>query len=146
MIASGSTPTGTSFLEGMGGNPPPSWTINEETGFADIVVDAREMFYHDIPEDEGNALVAKLGKQSVKALREGGEYNYAGWVDVPVWYLVCTEDKAFPPMMQQYFVQAATGLGADVTMREVKSGHSAMLSMPKETSEFIVEAVTAFTG
>jgi pimeloyl-ACP methyl ester carboxylesterase len=76
---------------------------------------------------------------------EGGEHSYSDWMDVPVWYLATTEDKALPVQAQRMFVQSAKDAGADVTLREVASSHSPMLSKPKETVDFILEAVAYFT-
>ena len=59
---------------------------------------------------------------------EGGEHAYAGWIDVPVWYLSTMEDRALPVQAQRMFVQCAKDAGADVTVREVESSHSPMLS------------------
>jgi len=146
MLASGFVQTGSSFLDGFGGKPPPSWKIDSESGFAIIVADPRELFYHDLPEDEGNYWVEQLQKQAAKPLVEGGEHAYAGWKDVPVWFLATTEDRALPIEAQRYFVQAAKDAGADVTFREVESGHSLMLSRPKETGDFMLEAVKYFMG
>jgi len=146
MLASGFALTGCSFLDGFGGKPPPSWKADEESGFATITDDPRQLFYHDLPEEEGNYWVEKLEKQSLKALKEGGEYVYSGWKDVPIWYLATSDDKALPVQVQRMFVQAAKDAGADVTLREVESSHSVMLSKPKETADFILEAVAAFVG
>jgi hypothetical protein len=104
------------------------------------------LFYHDLPVEEGNYWVGKLQKHSSKALAEGEEHAYAGWKDVPVWYLATIEDKGLPFEAQRYFVQAAKDGGADVTLREVASSHSPMLSKPKETVDFILEAVAYFLG
>jgi pimeloyl-ACP methyl ester carboxylesterase len=41
-IASGYMPTGLSFMDGAGRKPPPTWKVDEESGFATIVVDPRE--------------------------------------------------------------------------------------------------------
>lgn len=144
MMASGFGPSGVTFLEAVGGKPPPAWELNLETGFSDLVAEPRNEFYHDLPEEEGNLWVSKLQKQSSKAFTEGAEYGYTGWKDVPVWYLSTTADKALPFQVQQYFVQVAKDAGADVTVREVESSHSPMLSKPEETAEFILEAVAAF--
>jgi hypothetical protein len=35
--------------------------------------------------------------------------------------------------------------GGDITLKEIASSHSPMLSKPKETTDFILEAVAAFT-
>lgn len=144
MIATGFTVAGLSFLDGLGGKPPPQWIADTETGFATIVVDARDMLYHDLPENEGNLWVSKLTKQSLKALKEGGEHSYPGWQDVPCWYLSTLEDHGLPPLAQQFFVKTAQEAGADVTLREIQSSHSPMLSKPKETANFILESAKYF--
>jgi pimeloyl-ACP methyl ester carboxylesterase len=144
MIATGFVQTGMSFIDGAGGKPPPSWKADTESGFAVIVADAREMFYHDLPEEEGNYWVEKLTKQSLKPLMERSEAAYTGWKDVPVWFVATTEDKALPGFVQKIFVQGAKDAGADVTLKEVESSHSPMLSKPKEIADFILEAMASF--
>jgi pimeloyl-ACP methyl ester carboxylesterase len=143
VMASGFGQTGVSFIDGLGGKPPPSWRT-DPSGFAIIVVPPRELFYHDLSEEEGDYWVSKLEKQSLKSLMEGGEHSYSGWMDVPVWFLATTEDKAFPVQAQRMLAQAAKDAGGDITMREVESSHSPMLSRPKETVDFILEAVASF--
>jgi len=104
------------------------------------------LFYHDLPKEEGEYWVTRLTKQSLKALMEGGEAVYSGWKDVPAWYLATTQDQALPVEAQRFFVQSAKEAGGDVTLREVESSHSPMLSKPQETVDFILEAVAAFVG
>ncbi|KAK0720733.1 Alpha/beta hydrolase fold-1 [Lasiosphaeris hirsuta] len=144
MIASGFTMTGMSFLGGLGGVPPPSWRADMETGFAELVADPMALFFHDLSEAEGAEWVGKLGKQSLRALSEGGEHAYAGWKDVPCWYLAATEDQALPVEAQKFFVKMSRDAGGDITLKEIKSGHSPMLSRPEETAEFVREAVDDF--
>lgn len=146
MLASGFNSTGKSMIDGFGGKPLPEWKLDPESGFATILVDPRELFYHDLPLDEGNYWAGKLENQSLAALTEGRERSYAGWMDVPVWYLSTTEDKALPLDAQRAFVQMAKDAGADVIVREVQSSHSPMLSRPKETVAFILEAVASLAG
>lgn len=146
IIASGFVVPAKSFIDAMGGTPPPTWKLNYDTGFADIVGDAREMFYHDLPEEEGTQWVGKLTKHSLKTLTEGGEHTYGGWMDVPSWYIATTEDKSLPIEAQRMFVQMTKDAGGDVTLREIESSHSPMLSRPEETTAIIVEAVKSFAG
>jgi pimeloyl-ACP methyl ester carboxylesterase len=147
LLSSGFGQTGVSFIDGLGGVPPPTWRL-DTSGFATLtnVIPSKELFYHDLPQEEGEYWVGKLTKQSQKALVEGGESAYAGWMDLPVWLLMSTEDKAFPVEAQRYFVQVAKDAGADVTVKEIQGSHSAMLSKPKEVAGFVIEAVTAFKG
>ncbi|KAI9649653.1 hypothetical protein NHQ30_002234 [Ciborinia camelliae] len=142
MMACGFGQTGISFIDAIGGTPPPLWRF-DDSGFATLELPARESFYHDLPEEEGNHWVSRLTKQSQRVLKEGGEWAYAGWMDLPIWYLTTMDDKTFPVEAQGMFVQLARDAGADVTVREVMSSHSPMLSKPKETVDFILEAAVS---
>lgn len=146
MMATGFTVPGIDFLTAAGGTPPPSWVMNTETGFADIVVDARDMLYHDLPEEEGKEWVAKLTQHSLLSLTGDGEYAYAGWQDVPTWYLKTVEDHALPVALQEWTIQVARDAGADVTDRGMATSHSPMLSRPREVGEFIDEATQDFVS
>lgn len=74
MLASGFGITGMSFIDGLGGTPPPTWRV-DPSGFAEftLIIPTRELFYHDLPVEEGDYWVSKLKKQSLKSLMEGGE-------------------------------------------------------------------------
>ncbi|XWW96094.1 hypothetical protein V2A60_004064 [Cordyceps javanica] len=146
MIATGFTVTGVAFLEAMGGTPPPSWKLNHETGFAEIVAEPRDMLYHDLPEAEGREWVAKLTKQAQLPLTGDGEHAYAGWQDVPTWYLKTVDDHALPVQLQEWTIQVARDAGAQVTDRGLPTSHSPMLSRPKEVGEFIDEAARDFVS
>lgn len=146
LIASGFTLTGLSFMDPFFGIPPPAWRVNKETGFAELVTSPRELFYHDLPEEEANYWVSQLTTQSLKALFEGGEHAYAGWQDVPVYYIGTIEDRALPVVVQRMTVGMARGMGGMVEHRELQTSHSPFLSMPDETVAIIVEAVENFAG
>ncbi|KAK4460756.1 hypothetical protein QBC42DRAFT_271718 [Cladorrhinum samala] len=128
------------------GHPPPSWRVNKATGFAELVVPPRELFYHDLPEDEAEYWVSQLTSQSLKALFEGGEHAYAGWMDVPVWYIGTIEDRGLPVLAQRMSVGMAREMGGNVVHREMQTSHSPFLSKPEEIVGIILEAVEAFTG
>jgi len=146
LIASGFTFTGFSFMDPFFGIPPPSWRVNQETGFADLVTPPRELFYHDVPADEVENWTAQLTPQSLKALFEGGEHAYAGWQDVPAWYLGTIEDRGLPVVLQRMSVGMARAMGGVVEHKELRSSHSPFLSQPGEVVQIIAEAVAAFTG
>ncbi|KXX75824.1 DNA replication ATP-dependent helicase/nuclease DNA2 [Madurella mycetomatis] len=146
LIASGFTLTGLSFMDPLFGRPPPSWRINSATGYADLVISPRELFYHDLPVDEADYWASRLTNQSLKALFEGGEFAYAGWRDVPVWYIGTVEDRGLPVVMQRMQVGMARAMGGTVEHRELPTSHSPFLSRPEETVGIVLEAVEAFTG
>lgn len=140
-IASGFTITGLAFMDPFFGNPPSFWRVNRETGYAELTGDSRELFYHDLPREEGEHWVSQLKTQSLKALFEGGEYAYAGWKDVPTWHIGTDEDRGLPVVVQRMLVGAARGQGAMVYHMELPTSHSPFLSMPYEVVAFILQAV-----
>ena len=146
LIASGFTFTGLAFMDPFFGHPPPSWRVNKETGYAELVTPPRELFYHDVPEEEAEYAVSQLTPQSLKSLFEGGEHSYAGWMDVPAWYIGTVEDRGLPVVAQRLNVGVAREMGCNVEHRELQTSHSPFLSQPEETVEIVVEAVEAFSG
>ncbi|KAK7908925.1 hypothetical protein PG985_014803 [Apiospora marii] len=146
LIASGFTLTGLSFMDLFLGQPPHFWRVNKATGYAELTADTRQLFYHDLPQDEGEYWVSQLTRQSLKSLFEGGEHAYAGWQDVPAWYLGTSEDQGNPVAAQRMSVGMARAMGADVQHRELPTSHSPFLSQPRETARIILDAVEAFTG
>lgn len=146
LIASGFTMTGLSFMDPFFGRPPPSWRVNNTTGHADLITPPRELFYHDLPADEADYWVSQLTAQNLKALFEGGEYAYAGWMDVPVWYIGTIEDRCLPVVIQRMQVGMAREMGGIVEHRELQTSHSPFLSRPKEVAKIVLKAVEAFTG
>lgn len=144
LIASGFTATGVSFLEATGGIPPPFITLNRTTGFADLSADPKALFYHDLSLPEARHWESRLTNMSLRSLTEGGEHAYAGWKDVPVWFLVTAGDRALPAGVQREFVKGAKGRGGDVTVREVEgAGHAVMLGKAWEVVGFLEEALEA---
>lgn len=146
LIASGFTLTGLAFMDLFLGRPPPFWRVNSTTGYAELTAPPRELFYHDVPADEAEYWVSQLTSQSLKSLFEGSEFAYAGWRDVPVWYLGATEDRGQPVVAQRVQVGMAREMGARVEHRELRSSHSPFLSRPEQTAGIVFEAVGAFTG
>ncbi|KAK8022847.1 hypothetical protein PG993_013614 [Apiospora rasikravindrae] len=146
LIASGFTLTGLAFMDLFRGHPPPFWRINKNTGYAELTTSTRQLFYHDVPEEEAEYWVSQLTNQSLKSLFEGGEHAYAGWLDVPVWYLGTSEDQGNPVVAQRMQIGMAREMGADVQHRELQTSHSPFLSQPQETAQVVLDAVEAFTG
>ena len=144
LIAPGFTLTGMAFMDPFFGIPSPSWKKNTETGFAELLVSPRELFYHDLPVEGGNYWVSQLTPQSLKSLFEGGEFAYAGWQDVPTWYVGTLEDKALPLWAQRLNMGMASGMGEVVVHRELQTSHSPFLSRPDEVAEIVVEAIKEF--
>lgn len=87
----------------------------------------------------------KRGTRPAVAFVESGEHMYAGWMDVPVWFLACREDLAVPVEIQRMFTQGAKDAGANIMSKEIKSSrHCVIVSRLREVLEIIAEALAAF--
>lgn len=146
LIASGFTLTGLAFMDPFFGHPPPSWRVNNDTGYAELVTPPRELFYHDLSEEESEYWVSQLTTQSLKALFEGGEFTYSGWKDVPAWYIGTAEDRGLPVVAQRTQIGMVREMGGSVEYRELQTSHSPFLSQPEATVSIMLEAIKAFIG
>ncbi|KAI3399932.1 hypothetical protein diail_5088 [Diaporthe ilicicola] len=137
-----------SFIDGLGGQPPPFWYSDEKSGFVEFSegIDPAELLYHDLPTEEDKQFcLSQLTRQTVKSLFEGAEYAYTGWKAVPSWFLVTKQDRGLPVEAQRMAIQVARDSEASVEVREVDSSHSPMLSRPQETAAFLIEAATSLS-
>ena len=137
-------PTGTNYPTTYAEGEPNSESIGAPgaDGWTDLVKDPREIFYEQLPEGEATKWVAALKKQSFATLIAVGGI-YAGWLDVPLWYLICGEDVVFSGPFQQRMITTAKDLGAKVEIRRSDAGHSPMLSRVDDTVKFLDEAAKA---
>ncbi|KAF5660871.1 alpha beta-hydrolase [Fusarium heterosporum] len=146
LIASGFTFTGVGFMDLFFGRPPPAWRVNKETGYAEIVVRPQDFFYSDMPPAEADYRTSMLSTQSLKALFEGGEHAYSGWMDVPVWYIGTTYDRGLPVIAQRTSVGMARAMGGHVMHTELPTSHSPFLSQPAQVVQICLQAYQEFTG
>ncbi|KAE8395018.1 hypothetical protein BDV23DRAFT_116016 [Aspergillus alliaceus] len=102
-----------------------------------------DLFYNDLTVEVTTSWVAKLRRQSYATLTER-ENAYSGWLDVPVWYLLCTRDQAIPILAPEAMVAAAKEAGASVETQYLDSGHVPFLDKADETPDFIQRALESF--
>lgn len=126
------------------GRDPESITQVEidENGWSTIK-NAKEVFYNDMEPEDAEYWDGKLMPNS-GWVGHRDEDVYSGWKDVPVWYVVCTRDKAISPAVQERMANMVRELNPDLTTRMLDAGHSPMLSKPLETAAIIDEAANAF--
>ncbi|KAJ5746270.1 hypothetical protein N7520_011452 [Penicillium odoratum] len=105
------------------------------------LADPVDLFYGDLSLQEARLWESRILKLS--AACNDDWTLYSGWKDVPVWYLVCTQDKAILPQAQEDMIAIVRGAGANVTTRQLDSSHSPFLSLVDETVDFILEAVVS---
>lgn len=126
------------------GEPPERWW--ESTGYGAAVEEqaARDggmtgnddpyvSFYHDVPRDlAADALSRERAHPSAAAME--APWPLDAWPDVPTKFIVCTEDRFFPPRFLRRLAHERLGIEAD----EVVGGHCAMLSRPADIAELLI--------
>ncbi|GAA2294569.1 alpha/beta hydrolase [Streptomyces hawaiiensis] len=136
-IAAFALEPGTSMLEWMGGDFPPTWNHSPD-GLAVKAGDAEESIFSGVDPVLTAEAVKRLNWQGMRAFTEK---LGAAPADVPLTYVVATEDPALPPPVQEQWAGRAAH-----TLR-VPSGHSPHLSHTDEVAGVLAEAVArAATG
>jgi pimeloyl-ACP methyl ester carboxylesterase len=84
------------------------------------------VFYHDVDPTLAAEALAKGRRQSETPGKE--PWPLAAWPDVPTRYLLCRDDRFFPPAWVRRVVRDRLGIIPD----EIDSGHTPALSHPGE--------------
>jgi pimeloyl-ACP methyl ester carboxylesterase len=124
------------------GEPPDEWWT--ATGYVDEVSsngdDVIATYYHDVPPAlAAEALRRERDHPSSAAGRE--PWPLPQWPDVPTRFLLCREDRFFPPAFLRRVARERLGITAD----EIDGGHCVALSRPAELAGRL-EAYLAPTG
>jgi pimeloyl-ACP methyl ester carboxylesterase len=129
------------------GEPPDSWWAN--TGYADAVReqaagdggltgndDPFVSFYHDVPRPLAEEAMRRERQGSIVGL--DAPWPMDAWPDVPTSFVLCTEDRFFPPAFSRRVVAARLGIVPD----EIASGHCVALSRPAELAAMLAGYVS----
>ena len=110
------------------------WEWGKNTGYegADLEGDPIEVFMHDVPPDLAAEAMRRGRDQSGTPLEQ--PWPLDAWPDVPTRYLLCTEDRMFPPYFTRRMVRDRLGITPD----EIESSHCPALSRPRELAERLV--------
>ena len=84
------------------------------------------VFYHDVPPRLATEAIKRGRAQSSTPGKE--PWPLAAWPDVPTRYLLCRNDRLFPPAWVRRVVRDRLGITPD----EIDSGHCPALSRPVE--------------
>ncbi|PYI11009.1 alpha/beta-hydrolase [Aspergillus sclerotiicarbonarius CBS 121057] len=123
---------GQSLLGVLGGTYPPWW--RGDYLYPD---GAGNIGFQDIPEEEQNRWRA-LERHICRAVFEG-EVNNEPWTDgISCAYIICEQDLAIPPPLQEVF--AAKIAGPENTYR-LATSHSPFLSAPDKVQEVLVKII-----
>lgn len=114
------------------GEPPDDWVAN--TGFDQVMREHEQgdLFYHDVPRALAEQARSKTRAQS--ATPGHSPWPLGAWPDVPTKFVLCTEDRFFPPEFMHRVVADRLGITPD----QIASGHCAALSRPKELADMLV--------
>lgn len=123
---------GESLLDAMQHQLPEWIALDESTG-SHIAQRSEEVLYGDCPPDVAADAAARLSRQSVAAIAT--PQTRAAWQSVPSTYLICDEDRAVPPPVQEAMSQRAQ------TVRRVPASHSPFLSRPDDVADVVLAAL-----
>jgi pimeloyl-ACP methyl ester carboxylesterase len=93
------------------------------------------LFTHDVPAD---VLAAADPPRDQSGTPMEEVWPLAAWPDVPTRFLLCTDDRFFPPEWMRGVVRDRLGIEPD----EVPGGHCAFPSQPKLLADAILRAWT----
>ncbi|WP_156727630.1 alpha/beta fold hydrolase [Streptomyces apocyni] len=96
------------------------------------VEDPFESFYHDVPRDLAEEAMRREREESSRAGSE--PWPLTVWPDVPTKFIVCEDDRFFPPEFFRGLARARLGIVPD----EIGGSHCVALSRPKELADLLV--------
>ena len=125
------------------GEPPDDWWAN--TGYKEAVEEqaARDggltgnddpyvSFYHDVPRELAEeAMTHERAHPSQTSM--AGPWPLDAWPKVPTRFVLCSEDRFFPPDFFRRLVPERLGIAPD----EIAAGHCVALSRPKELADLL---------
>lgn len=123
------------------GEPPNDWW--ENTGYQRAVdeqaardggltgnADPYVSFYQDVPRGLAEEAMSKERAHPSDAALNA-PWPLDAWPDVPTKFVLCSEDRFFPPDLFRRLVPERLGIAPD----EIAAGHCVALSRPKELAE-----------
>jgi pimeloyl-ACP methyl ester carboxylesterase len=125
------------------GEPPGDWW--ESAGYSDAVrqqaardggltgnEDPYVGFYHDVPRSLAEEAVARE-RSHPSAASQSEPWPLNAWPAVPTKYVLCSEDRFFPPALMRRLVDERLHITPD----EIVAGHCVALSRPKELAKLL---------
>jgi pimeloyl-ACP methyl ester carboxylesterase len=114
------------------GEAPSDFWKNTEYPGPSVEGDTTEMFLHDVPADLAEEALRRSRSQSDARMNE--PWPLAEWPSVPSRFILCTEDRFFPPDYLRKVVRDRLG----VEPEEIAAGHCVALSRPRELASILV--------
>jgi Alpha/beta hydrolase family len=89
-------------------------------------------FYHDVPRALAEKAMSKERSESSTAYNS--PWPLDAWPAVPTTFVLCTEDRFFPPAFMRRVVSERLGIIPD----EIAASHCVAVSRPKELADMLV--------
>jgi hypothetical protein len=118
------------------GEAPNDWPAN--TGFDKVMRQqaqryaGQELIYHDVP--PALAELARRHARDQSGTPGQAPWPLEDWPPVPTRFVLCTEDRFFPPEFMRRVVADRLGVVPD----EIAAGHAVALSRPKELADLFI--------
>jgi pimeloyl-ACP methyl ester carboxylesterase len=103
----------------------------QQEGYADQKGDPLVTFYNGVPRVLAEEAMSKERGQSSTWMAAPWPLN--AWPDVPTKFVVCRDDRFFPPDLLRRLAKERLGITPD----EIDGGHCAALSHPKELADVL---------
>ena len=107
-------------------------TKHDEARDPDASDDPAEIFLHDVPDDVARESEHHVFPQSGSVF--DAPWPLDAWPDVPTRFLLCRDDRFFPPAFLRPVVRERLGIEPD----EMPGGHTPALSHPHELAQRIL--------
>lgn len=117
----------------MLGDAQAAFRYDDDARFSLSPEDAKRMLFHDSPESLADWASTRLRPQSSLIANETSPLKE--WPDVPVSYILGTEDRMMPPAWARAAVPERLG----VTPIEIPTGHAPFFSRPELLAGIIAE-------
>jgi hypothetical protein len=90
-------------------------------------------FYHDVPRSLAEEAMSKERSHPSEA-SQSAPWPLDAWPGVPTKFVLCTEDRFFPPD----FLRRLVAERLHITPDEILAGHCVALSRPKELAQLLI--------
>jgi pimeloyl-ACP methyl ester carboxylesterase len=124
------------------GEPPADWWSN--TGYEQAVREQARRdggrtgsddpfvsFYHDVPRTLAEEALSRERPESNTAYHD--PWPLDAWPAVPTRFVLCNQDRVFPPEFMRRIVAERLGITAD----EIAAGHCVSLSRPRQLADML---------
>lgn len=129
---------GVNFIDSAGGKLARWIEVDEAAGLSHIAENAAaKVVASGMSEDRAAPILERLTPQSLASFTEPSKNE--SWGDVPVTYIVCTEDRVIPEAVQR----SMAAQESNTTIVEIATGHFPMFTEIEQSAAAISAAALA---